>query len=221
MQQLEYIEKYSLPGEHPEAVVIWLHVLGADYNDFVPLVPELNLSKCVKFIFPNAPMRPITINNGYVMRGWYDIYDLSTNIDTTTDFSGIEQSVAAINNLIQSQMAHGVNSEKIILAGFSQGGVLSYTAGLLSEKPLGGIIALSCYLPGVDKIIANGAGNKQVPIFAAHGLHDPIVPYTGGIGAYQKLKQAGFNIQWHEYPMEHSLYNEEISDLANWFNTVS
>ena len=221
MQNLEVLEKYSLAGEAPEAVVIWLHGLGADYNDFVPLVPQLNLKQNVKFIFPNAPMRPITINNGYVMRGWYDIRELSAkSLGQDVDRSGIADSVTAINVIIEEQLNLGFKAEQIILAGFSQGGVMSYITALMSKYKIGGIIALSCYLPDADKLLAECEINKATPIFAGHGLQDPVVPFIAGMTAYSKLKTAGFNIKWHEYPMAHSLCNHEIADLSDWFASV-
>lgn len=217
---LDCLEEYSLSGENPVAVVIWLHGLGADYNDFVPVVPQLGLSKCVKFIFPNAPTRPITINNGYVMRAWYDISDID-RIDASIDFDGINESVAAIDALVEQQIGMGFRSEQIILAGFSQGGVISYTAGLTSKHKLGGIIALSCYLPGIDKLIENSAPfHKTVPIFAAHGLHDSMVPYAIGSMVYQSLESAGFKIDWSGYAMEHSLCIQEIGDISQWIEHI-
>jgi phospholipase/carboxylesterase len=221
MQKLETIERVSHPGNSPTAVIIWLHGLGADYNDFVPLVPELNLDKCVKFIFPNAPMRPITINNGYVMRGWYDIRELSAkSLGESADTTGINQSVSLINQLIDEQLSLGFKSEQIIIAGFSQGGVMSYVSGLSSKHRLGGIVALSAYLPNADSFIDANSHNKNVAIFAAHGIEDPVVPYIAGTNASQKLIASGFNLNWHEYPMQHSLCAEEVQDLSNWFKQI-
>lgn len=221
MQELEYLEKYSLPGEKTIAVVIWFHGLGADYNDFVPLVPELNLDKCVKFIFPNAMMRPITINNGYVMRAWYDIHEFSAkSLGESVDRQGINESVNLINKLVSKQIESGFKPEQIILAGFSQGGVMSYTTFLLSQYKLGGVVALSCYLPDADKLISSNSINRETPIFAAHGLQDPVVPFIAGLNAYHKLEASGFNIKWYEYPMGHSLCNEEINDLSAWFRNL-
>ncbi len=219
MQQLEYIEKISHPGILATSVVIWLHGLGADCNDFVPLVPELNLSKCVKFVFPNAPMRPITINNGYVMRGWYDIYELTAkSLGENVDIVGINQSVSLINKIIEEQLSQGFKSEQIIIVGFSQGGVISYITGLSSKYKLGGIVALSTYLPNIDSCITSGY--KDIPIFASHGLQDNVVPYIAGNLAHQKLSTAGFKITWHEYQMAHSVCAEEIADLSKWFNDI-
>ena len=219
MQNLEVLE--ILHGETPEAVVIWLHGLGADYNDFVPLVPQLNLKQGVKFIFPNAPMRPITINNGYEMRGWYDIRELSAkSLGQDVDRNGIADSVVAINQIIEAQLQLGFRTEQIILAGFSQGGVMSYTTALMSKYKLGGVVALSCYLPDADRLLVDAEVNKTTPIFAGHGLQDPVVPFIAGMTAYSKLKSAGFNIQWYEYSMAHSLCNHEVADLSAWFTKV-
>ena len=215
---LEYIEKLNHPNTPPELVVIWLHGLGADCNDFVPLVPELNLTQSVKFIFPNAPMIPITINNGYVMRGWYDIRDLS-RLGSAVDGQGIYMSVEAINYIIEQQLTLGFKSEQIVLAGFSQGGVISLTTGIMCKHKLGGIIALSAYLPDVETLAKNQL-NLTTPIFAAHGVQDPVVPYFAGKHAYTGLHTAGFNITWREYPMQHSVCAEEIQDLSAWFKNI-
>ena len=219
--KLEYIEKYTKSvATNPDLVVIWLHGLGANYDDFVPFVDMLKLDRNVKFIFPNAPMRPITINNGYVMRGWYDILEFNNRIDETTDFAGINDSVLKINQLIDQQISQGIDSKRIMIAGFSQGGVISYTVALSSKLELGGVIALSCYLPGIDNLLKNNSSNnKKIPIFIAHGLHDAIVPYAIGIAAYQVLESSGFNtIKWHDYPMEHSVCDQEVCDLSIWLN---
>ena len=217
MQKLETIEKLSHQNTKPQAVVIWLHGLGADFNDFVPLVPELNLKECVKFIFPNAPMRPITINNGYVMRGWYDIHELTAkSLGEKVDIDGIKQSVDLVNQIIEEQISLGFNSKQIIIAGFSQGGVMSYTTGLSSKHQLGGIVSLSSYLPNIDSYIKSS--HKDTPIFAAHGLQDAVVPYIAGVTAYQKLNATGFNILWHEYQMGHSLCEKEVEDISVWLN---
>lgn len=216
---LEYIEKFNLPDKYPEYVVIWLHGLGADCHDFIPLVSELRLTKSVKFIFPNAPMIPITLNNGYVMRGWYDINSLD-RIDHEIDNAGIEHTLVAMNELIESIIKSGFKSSQIILAGFSQGGVISYTTGIRSHHKLAGILALSCYLPNIDKLVALDSVNKTTPIFACHGLHDHVVPCSVGVMAYNSLKAAGYNIEWQEYAMEHSVCSEEIIDLTNWFENI-
>lgn len=216
---LECLEKINLPDKYPEYVVIWLHGLGADCHDFAPLVSELKLSRSVKFIFPNAPMMPITLNNGYVMRAWYDIKSLD-RIDHMVDNEGIERTLELINELIESIIKSGFKSTQIILAGFSQGGVISYTAGIKSRHKLGGVLALSCYLPNADKLVTINSLNKDTPILACHGLQDHVVPHFVGIMAYNSLKAAGYNITWREYPMEHSLCAKEVVDIHNWFENI-
>lgn len=216
---IEHIEKYNQPTVTPELCVIWLHGLGADCNDFAPIVNELKLTRSIKFVFPNAPMRPITINNGYVMRGWYDIFDFS-RLDGAIDHIGINNSVTQINQLIDEQIRLGFDSTKIILAGFSQGGVISYSTGLMSTHKLGGIIALSCYLPNLDKVVTTSSINTNTPIFAAHGVQDPVVPYAIGKLAYDNLHSKGLNIRWHEYNMPHSVCLEQLNDLSNWLNVL-
>ena len=216
---LEHIEKFNLPGTSPQYVVIWLHGLGADCNDFVPLVPELKLTRSVKFIFPNAAMLPITLNNGYMMRAWYDIKSLD-RIDHLVDNEGIENTLESINELIDSVIKSGFKSTQIILAGFSQGGVVSYIAGIKSHYQLGGILALSCYLPMADKLMVLNSVNKQTPILACHGTEDHVVPHVIGMVAYENLKKAGYNINWHDYPMQHSVCTEEVTDIRNWLETI-
>lgn len=216
--KLEYIEKFNQPNMPVDAVVIWLHGLGADNNDFVPIVQELPLKHSIKFIFPNAPMRPITINGGYIMRGWYDIKELS-NLAHSTDIDGINQSVMQIESMIQNQVDAGISADRIILAGFSQGGVISYITGINSKYKLGGILAMSCYLPLIPTKIENSL-NKITPFFAIHGTQDTVVPYQGGLHAYDELKKQGFNIKWAEYPMPHSVCLEEIADIGTWLDSI-
>lgn len=216
--QLECIEKFNQANVPAEAVVIWLHGLGADNNDFVPLVRELPLKHSIKFIFPNAPMRPITLNGGYVMRGWYDIIELN-NMAHLTDIEGINQSVAQIESIIQKQIDLGINSNRIILAGFSQGGVISYITGINSKYQLGGVLAMSCYLPSMPTKIKDSI-NKTTPFFAIHGTEDQVVPHKGGLHAYEELKSHDYNIKWAEYPMPHSVCLEEIADIGTWLDSI-
>lgn len=217
---LEFLEKINHSGTSAEYVIIWLHGLGADCNDFVPLVSELKLSKNVKFIFPNAPMMPVTLNNGYIMRAWYDIKDLNRGTDHFIDNHGIDNSVHAINQIIDHVVNSGIAADKIILAGFSQGGVVSYTAGIRSQHKLGGILAMSCYLPNADKLASYHLVNKNTPILAIHGKNDHVVPYDAGFDAYNTLKMAGFNISWCEYQMEHSVCVNEINDIHFWLEEI-
>lgn len=198
--------------------VIWLHGLGADGNDFAPIVAELKLADehAVRFIFPHAPIMPITINNGYEMRAWYDIHSLSLD-EKQVDKSGIAKSVAFVNELIAKEEKRGIASEHIILAGFSQGAVIALITGLQCRKPLGGILALSGYLPSSQEVIQNANPiNRQIPIFLAHGTDDTIVPYALGKAANLALSNAGFPISWHSYAMPHSVCLLEIRDISQW-----
>ncbi len=219
--KLEYIERFNNKDKIADYVIIWLHGLGADYNDFLPIVNEFNFNKSVKFIFPNAPLRPITINNGYVMRGWYDIRDF-TSLDNNIDQEGIYQSMYLIENLIQEQIDNGVSPHKILLAGFSQGGVMSYVTAALTQYKLGAVIALSCYLPSAKVFLEKSQQvNLKTPIFASHGLNDEVVPYHAGVIAKDILKLKGYQIDWHEYPVGHQMAMEQVADLNNWINDLS
>lgn len=218
-KKLECIELN--PKIAPIGSVIWLHGLGADGNDFVPIVPELQLSNelPLRFIFPNAPEMPVTINNGYVMRAWYDIVSLSIN--QRSDETGILKSVSLINDLIENEEKRGVPANKIVLAGFSQGAVIALTAGLSFQKQLAGIIALSGYFPHADKVLANVVTeNKSIPIFLAHGVQDPVVPFMLGTMARDLLEQHHYNVSWHQYAMPHSVCGEEIVDIGMWLRGV-
>jgi phospholipase/carboxylesterase len=205
------------PNSAPIASVIWLHGLGADGNDFVPIVPELKLPADlpIRFIFPNAPEIPVTINNGYVMRAWFDIY--SMKLDHRIDVERINESATSLSRLIEQEESRGIPSDKIILAGFSQGSVIAMTTALQYPKRLGGVIALSGYLPHSEKVFAQAsAANRNTPIFLAHGTHDPIVPFVLGEMTRDVLNQHQYPVSWHAYPMPHSVCNEEINDIGNW-----
>lgn len=206
----EVIAKYS---------IIWLHGLGADGSDFVPIIPELNIpsSLAIRFIFPHAPVMPVTINQGYEMRAWYDIYGVT--IAAKIDADGIAKSVAAVNQLIQREVGRGIAAENIILAGFSQGAVIALTAGLTHINKLRGIIALSGYLPLADQVLSNL--NTTTPIFIAHGTEDSVVPYVMGTATYVALKQAGLPVDWRSYPMAHSVCGEELRDISLWIQKVT
>lgn len=212
---LESIELVS--GDNPDASVIWLHGLGADGHDFEAIVPELKLpdSLAIRFIFPHAPYRPISLNNGYVMRGWYDIKSLEFGADE--DQLGIEESSQALNQLIDNEIARGIRSDRIILAGFSQGGAIVLHTALRAELPLAGIMALSSYVP-LSKSLASEASDssKQTPLFMAHGLEDDIVNYKYGAQSRMLLMDQGYQVDWHDYPMSHSVCMEEIADIRNW-----
>lgn len=199
------------PNDTAQASVIWLHGLGASGHDFEPIVPHLGLPDKlnVRFVFPHAPEQPVTINGGYVMRAWYDILDQS--IDRKVDKSGIQTSSKSINQLVAREIDRGIAASNIILAGFSQGGVIALEVGLRFQPRLAGIIALSTYL----------ADRNQVPsgttsIFMGHGSFDPIVPIMLGEQARDSLQNNGHSVEWHKYPMEHSVCMEEISHIGKW-----
>lgn len=221
-QLLEAIEIET--GKNPAAAVIWMHGLGADGNDFVPIVNELDLAGAppIRFIFPHAPMRPVTINNGYVMRAWYDISlgDLEGNA-RKADEAGVRASQAAVEALIARENGRGITAGNILLAGFSQGGAMALHTGLRYGEPLAGVMALSTYLPLAEGFKAEAAAaNAKTPVFMAHGTQDPVVPYAMGSGSRDLLKTAGYGVEWHEYPMQHSVCLEEIHDIGAWLGRV-
>jgi len=216
---LEYEQTQT--GDNPTHCVIWLHGLGADGNDFLPIVPQLNLKRtpAVRFIFPHAPMQAVTINNGYVMRAWYDI--LSPSLLEQQDASGIQQSQHTLLGLIQQQLDDGFIAQNIILAGFSQGGAIALHTGLRFAQPLGGIMALSTYLPLADQLETDTAGlNKSLPILMAHGTHDPIIPIAAAAQSRQQLIAQGYSVEWQKYSMEHSVCEDEINDISGWLNKL-
>jgi len=194
-----------------------MHGLGADGHDFEPLVPELierNLP-ALRFVFPHAPVRPVTINNGYAMRAWYDIIGIDRR--SAEDFAGIQASAAGIAALIQNENDRGVPTARIVLAGFSQGGAMALYTGTRHPETLAAIIGLSCYLPLVREFEAErAAANRSTPIFMAHGSQDPVVPYPLGDESRQLLVAAGYAVEWHSYPMPHSLCEPEVRDLRQW-----
>jgi phospholipase/carboxylesterase len=196
--------------------VIWLHGLGADGHDFEPLVPELGLrDHAVRFIFPHAPVQPITVNSGMPMRAWYDIR--SPQIQQHEDADGIHQSRATVEALIAREIERGIDSQRIILAGFSQGGAIALHSGLLHAAPLGGILALSTYLPLVSEFEQQrDPANQNIPIFMAHGKQDPIVPLWLAEDSRYFLEQAGYTVDWHVYPMQHQVSLAEIGDISRW-----
>lgn len=201
--------------------VIWLHGLGADGNDFSPIVSELNLPSDLplRFIFPHAPMRPVTLNNGYVMRAWFDIYSLNKIQDT--DEKGILASTRLVEDLIDREIQRGISTEKIVLAGFSQGGTIALATGLRYKKPLAGILALSTYLPNAKTIFAeSSASNFTTSIFLAHGTQDSILPYALGQHLLELLQQNKYLVNWHSYFMGHSVCEKEIGDIAVWLQNI-
>lgn len=219
---LETIELESAPN--PTTAVIWMHGLGADGNDFVPIVNELDLTRApgIRFIFPHAPTRPVTINNGYVMRAWYDISfgDLEGNT-RKADEKGLRESQAQIGQLIARENSRGIATQKIVLAGFSQGGAIALQTGLRHPEALAGVMALSTYLPLADSFAAEAApANAKTPVFMAHGTQDPVVPYAMGNNSHELLQKAGYAVEWHEYPMQHSVCLEEVTDIGRWLTGV-
>jgi phospholipase/carboxylesterase len=208
------------PGD-ADACVIWLHGLGANGHDFEPIVPELKLApdKNVRFIFPHAPSQAVTINNGYVMPAWFDITSLE-RLDGV-DADGIERSVADVQALIEQQQQRGIDSQRIIIAGFSQGGVIALHVAACSPKPLGGVIALSTYLPLHEQLSSRiDEAHKNTPVFMAHGCYDPVVPITLGRMSFDLVKTLFNNHQWHEYAMEHSVCMEEIEMISEWLQQL-
>lgn len=217
-EQLQTIEIETRPK--PSHSVIWLHGLGADGNDFVPIVQELSLPPLgIRFVFPHAPMRPVTINGGFVMRAWYDIayQDLALKEDET----GLRQSQKSIEELIAREESRGVPANRIVIAGFSQGGVISLQTGLRQPKRLGGIMSLSAYLPLAAKVTnERNAANNDVPIFLGHGIADNIVPLPLGTASRDQLIKLGYGVDWHQYPMMHSVCAEELEDISAWLTRM-
>ena len=219
---LETIEVET--GKGPSAAIIWMHGLGADGNDFVPIVGELGLERgpAVRFVFPHAPMRPVTINNGYVMRAWYDVAfgDLEGK-SRRADEQGVRESQAQIGALIERETGRGIPSKNILLAGFSQGGAIALHCGLRYPQQLGGVMALSTYLPLAESLPQEGTPeNKSVPIFMAHGVFDPVVPLVMGAGSMTFLIGAGYAVDWRQYPMQHSVCAQEIEDIGVWLRKI-
>lgn len=201
--------------------VIWLHGLGADGHDFVGLIPELQLPKDagIRFIFPHAPIRPVTLNNGYEMRAWYDL--LSLDRGKTAKEDDVLATVSWITQLIDDEIAQGIAAENILLAGFSQGGVIALQTGLRYSQSLAGIMALSTYFPFAEKTLVEAHDRQgNLAIFAAHGVNDPVIPLLSWETYVRELKQAGFNVEEHAYPMEHSLCAQEIIDISRWLQAV-
>jgi phospholipase/carboxylesterase len=201
-------------GPHPTFTIIWMHGLGADGHDFEPLVPELldDSMPTLRFVFPHAPVRPVTVNNGYQMRAWYDI----TGIDrrSAEDFDGIKASVTGINALIRNENDRGIPTARIALAGFSQGGAMALLVGTRHPEKLAGIVALSSYLPlARDLAKERTETNGATPIFMAHGTQDPVVPYELGDESRRLLESSGYTVEWHAYPMPHSLCEPEVGDI--------
>jgi len=214
-EMLETVEQET--GAAPEWSVIWLHGLGADGHDFAPIVPELVRPHwpAIRFVFPHAPKRPVSINNGMPMRAWYDI--VSLDFRSRADASGVAESVAQVEALIAREQARGTPRERILLAGFSQGGAITLSTGLRQQSPLAGLVALSTYLPEVDAAAAQlAAGATAQPVFMAHGSGDPVIPVQVAEHSLQVLRQLGFGVEWHRYAMAHQVCAEEIQALGDW-----
>ena len=201
--------------------VIWLHGLGADGHDFEGIVPELDLtdSGAINFVFPNAPVQPVTINGGMEMRAWYDVLEMS--LVRKVDVKGIYESSELLEQIIEQEIDKGITSENIVLAGFSQGGVIALHVGLRYKHKLAGILALSTYLPTVEQLKTEQAEvNNSTPVLMVHGTQDPVIAIQSGKAAFNELQAMGYNIQWQEYVMEHSVCLEEIKQISVFLNSV-
>ncbi|RXZ32308.1 carboxylesterase [Oxalobacteraceae bacterium CAVE-383] len=206
---------------NPTASIIWMHGLGADSSDFVPLVPELDLAGCgaIRFVFPDAPVMPVTMNGGYRMRSWYDIIGLG--LDRKEDENGLRASQAAIERLIAREQARGVRSERIVIAGFSQGCAMALQIGLRHSQRLAGLLCLSGYLPLRDLVPAErNAINQDIPIFMGHGQFDNVVDPERAEKSRDILQTLGYKVQWRSYPMAHSVCAEEVADISKWLQGV-
>ena len=202
-------------GANPVGSVIWLHGLGADGHDFEPIVPELHLPAelPLRFVFPHAPVRPVTINGGMSMRAWYDI--VSLDAEGRADAKGVHESTALLEGLIAREIDRGIDAKKIVIAGFSMGGAVAINTALHSKESLAGLMALSTYLP-LPSEAADSAGERDLPVFMAHGSFDPMLPMQWGQASAEKLKETGFIVEWHDYPMAHAVCPEEIRDIRAW-----
>ena len=208
-------------GRAPTGAVIWLHGLGADGHDFEPIVPELVLpgERALRFVFPHAPLRPVTLNGGYAMRAWYDIIALDRR--AAEDETGIRASQALVETLIRRENARGIAAARIVLAGFSQGGALALFAATRYPEKLAGIMGLSCYQLLAQRFAAERLPvNQATPIFLAHGTEDPVVPPILGEEARRQLEAAGYIVEWHAYSMPHSVCPQEVADIAAWLRRV-
>jgi len=223
MELPETVEVAS--GASPEGSVIWLHGLGADGHDFEPIVPQLGLGGQLglRFVFPHAPMRPVTINGGMTMRAWFDVLTLDRG--GPQDETGIRESGDQLRMLLERERERGIPYEKIVLAGFSQGGAIALHTALRFPHSLAGLMALSTYLPlpgCFDEEVTGSseAQSNELPIFMAHGSFDPMLPMALGEHSHQVLEKAGYEVEWHEYPMAHAVCPQEIADIRNWLLSV-
>ncbi len=208
------------PQRPADAAVLLLHGLGADGHDFEPVARQVGLGPrhALRWVFPHAPVRPVTINRGFRMRAWYDIASLDGRAE---DETGIGESAAAVRALLEREKQRGVPADRIVLAGFSQGGALALHTGLREPARLAGLIALSCYLPLASKLAQQAhPANAAIPIFMAHGSYDPVVPFAFGERSRDALRARGYDVEWHAYPMPHSVCPEEIAELRDWLLRV-
>lgn len=220
---VEYVEVQT--ALDPGFSIIWLHGLGADGHDFEPVVPQLGLKPglAARFLFPHAPMRPITCNGGIVMRGWYDITNLPGQGDwkREIDHAGLQDSERIVCELIEQENRRGVPAGNIVLAGFSQGGAVVLSAGLKLDSALAGIVALSTYIPDPEGLMAHRTPENQgTAIFMGHGTHDPLIPLSAAEHSRDALMQNGYGVSWHCYPMQHSVCPQEVQDIADFLNRV-
>ena len=219
MSLLQTIEKET--GANPTVSIIWMHGLGADANDFVPMLHELDFTglPAIRFIFPNADTMPVTVNGGYVMRAWYDI--VATDLGRQEDEGGLRASQAKIEALIARENARGIPNERIILTGFSQGCAMTLQTGLRQTAPLAGMLCLSGYVPiATQAATEHTPASKATPIFLVHGRMDPVIPIARATASRDLLVQWGYNVEWHEYAMQHSLCQEEVQHISAWLKKV-
>jgi phospholipase/carboxylesterase len=212
---LPYVEVN--PSSKAKATVIWLHGLGDSGNGFAPIVPDLKLPDelGIRFVFPHAPTRPVTINNGMSMRAWYDITSLAYN--NRADSQGVKESSALVADLIEKEIAHGIPANKIVLAGFSQGGVIALNLGTRYEKSLAGIMSMSSYMSEPEKLSDEAhPANKNTSILVAHGTHDDVVPIFMGNAAFKVLESNGYQVTWNEYAMQHNVCVQQLKDISSW-----
>lgn len=215
-QPLETLEIETAPN--PQASVIWMHGLGTDGNDFAPLADEIELPLGVRYVFPHAPMMPVSINAGYVMRAWYDISDAAIRRE---DEAGVRASQQSVEALLAREKSRGIAASRIVLAGFSQGGAIALQTGLRHAERLAGVMALSTYVPLADRLAAEAnPANRGVPIFMAHGTADPMIAFARARASRDLLLQQAYAVEWHEYRMEHSVCPQEIADIAGWLRRV-
>lgn len=208
-----------ITGENPEGSVIWLHGLGADGHDFEPVVPELKLTSglTLRFVFPHAPVQAVTINGGMAMRSWYDI--VSFDAEGRADRAGVLKSSALLDGLIAREIERGIPARKIVIAGFSQGGAVAIHTALQTDQNIAGLMALSTYM-ALPEDAATAVSRKDLPIFMAHGKFDPVLRMEWGRASADRLIEAGYSVDWHEYPMAHAVCPQEIADISRWLSKV-